>query len=160
VPAKQSAPAPPAALAAARSSAVRSPGRAARRRSAVSEAPVPPQPAPAPALAPRRPQPVAVEFRPAPPPITFGELCGAPGERIGVTLVDTGVYARPSLGTPMVTRVVSGALVTIVSDSGEWLRVNVDGAKGRLSGFVYCTALRPLTPGGTIDSDSGTPDAP
>ena len=97
---------------------------------------------------------------PAPPPIAFGELCGTSGERIGITLVDTGLYARPSLGTPIVTRMVSGALVTVVSDDGEWLRVNVDSAKGPLSGFVYCTALRPLTPGGTIDAGSSTPDAP
>lgn len=133
--------------------------RAARRARTASEPSLQPQPTSAPAR-PAVSKPAAGALPPVPTPIAFGELCGNPGERVAVTLVDTGVYARPNLGTPLVGRVVSGTLVTIAGDSGQWLRATLERRRGPLSGFVHCTALRPLTPGGTPDSDPETGDQP
>ena len=91
-----------------------------------------------------RPQPALVDSRAVPARIEFGGMCGEEPDALAVTLVDAAVYAKPSIGTPLVARVVSGTLVTLASRSGEWRRVNLDGAKGPLSGFVHCSALRSL----------------
>lgn len=89
------------------------------------------------------PQAVITRVQPAPARIAFDRVCAAPWEPVAVTLVDTGVYAKPSVGS-LVNRVVSGTLVTLNGPSGDWVRVDVERAKGPLSGFIHCSALRPL----------------
>jgi hypothetical protein len=86
--------------------------------------------------------------QPEPARIAFDPVCAAPWEPVAVTLVDTGVYAKPSVGS-LVNRVVSGTLVTMNGPSGDWVRVEVERARGPLSGFIHCSALRPLTADGT-----------
>lgn len=79
--------------------------------------------------------------------IKFDQLCSQSEARVAVTLVDTGVYARPSIGTRMVGRVVSGTLATIAGGTDDWRRVSLESPKGPLAGFVHCSTLRPLAHG-------------
>ena len=97
------------------------------------------------------------QLQPEPARIAFDEVCAAPWEPVAVTLVDTGVYAKPSVGS-LVNRVVSGTLVTMNGPSGSWVRVNVEGRRSPLSGFIHCSALRPLTTAVTAGDESDTTD--
>jgi hypothetical protein len=129
----------------------------AAKRSAAVHARVEPRtarttPIPIRAIAPRA---VITQAPPQPARIAFDEVCAAPWEPVAVTLVDTGVYAKPSVGS-LLNRVVSGTLVTMNGPSGDWVRVNLEGTRGPLAGFIHCSALRPLTAAGTDGGDSGT----
>jgi hypothetical protein len=88
-------------------------------------------------------QPVVVA-RPEPARIAFDEMCAEHEDIFAVTSMDAAMFAQPSIGTPLVTRVVGGTLVVMTGDSGEWLYVTVEGRRGPLSGFVHCSTLRSL----------------
>jgi hypothetical protein len=119
--------------------------RKAAPRARVEPATAPVTPNPARAIA---PQAVITRVQPEPARIAFDPVCAAPWEPVAVTLVDTGVYAKPSVGS-LINRVVSGTLVTLNGPSGDWVRVEVERARGPLSGFIHCSALRPLRADGT-----------
>jgi hypothetical protein len=78
----------------------------------------------------------------------FEDSCAKPLDLFGVTLVDIGIYEEASVGS-VVQRLVSDTVVTISGVSGEWVRVNLQRTQGPLSGFIHCSALRPLRPEGT-----------
>ena len=103
------------------------------------------------------PQPV-VAVRPDPARISVDELCADHDDIFAVTLMDAPVFAQPAIGTPLVTRVSGGTLVTMTGDSGEWLYVTFEGRRGPVSGFVHCSTLRVMMPatGGPIDDTEPT----
>jgi hypothetical protein len=80
--------------------------------------------------------------------IVSEDSCAEPLDLFAVTLVDIGVYEEPSVGS-LVQRLVSGTLVTISGVSDEWVHVNLQRMQGPLSGFIHCSALRPLRAEGT-----------
>jgi hypothetical protein len=97
-------------------------------------------------------QPVILA-RPEPARIASDEMCAEHDDIFAVTLVDAAVFASPSIGTPLVTRVIGGTLVTMTGDSGEWLYVTFEGRRGPLSGFVHCSTLRSLASAGVVPTD-------
>ena len=76
------------------------------------------------------------------------DSCAEPLDLFAVTLVDIGIYGEPSVGS-LVQRLASGTLVTISGVSDQWVRVNLQRMQGPVSGFIHCSALRPLRAEGT-----------
>ena len=89
-------------------------------------------------------QPAAVTVaQPEVARVVSEDLCAEPLDLFAVTLVDIGIYEEPSVGS-VVQRLVSGTLVTISGASDKWVRVNLQRMQGPISGFIHCSALRPL----------------
>lgn len=87
-------------------------------------------------------------------PVTAIGLCGRTQvARTGVTLADAPVFAAPeNLLTPLTT-LVSGVLVPIAEQSGDWLLIRFEDLRwGSRAGYVHCSNLRGLTATSTPDT--------